>query len=206
ALEAVGASEAVLTAPASGFFLRATDGWEGLSPADAGTLTVEAIETVLRRGAEPTSAPGKLVTGSLWLFAAPVGAGEAARFSPGETVALTLCGERVEAEVRRIIRGGAGGAVVFACRTGLDAVLSVREAAAEALLSETEGLALPAEAIREDGGGTFVFRVAGPYARRETVTVLSVRDGEALVVSDALREGSLVLLGGEYADGMLIGR
>lgn len=204
ALEAAGAGDAVLAAPASGFFLRGTDGWEGLSPAEADTLSAEGLEAVLRRGPSPTTAAGRLVTGSGWCFAALTNSAAAERFTPGETVSLTLGGRRVDAEVDRVTILREKSVVVFTCSEALDGVLSLRAATAEAELGRLEGLLLPAGSLREDEEGIYVYRAAGPIVRREPVSVLARREEGVLVAGEGLRAGSLVLLGGDWAEGMLI--
>ena len=196
ALRSAGAGDAVLRAPASGFFLRSTDGWEGA----ADVAGAEAVEAMIARGREPTTAPGRLVTGSLWRLAALADAGTAEKFPPGKAVRLELGGEVFDAETERRLPAADGRElVVFVGRTGLERLLDLRFVRCCAVLREAEGLLLPAEALRE--GGTAVLRLAGRFARRESVEVLAAAEEGVLVASDGLRPGSRVLLGGEWSDG-----
>ena len=115
-LTAAGAADAVLTAPESGFFVRSTDGWEGLETVPG----PEAIAVMRRRGAEPTTAVGRLVTGSEWRLAAVVGSEAAARFSVGDVVRLELAGAAVEAELTACLpAGGEREELVFSALAAL---------------------------------------------------------------------------------------
>ena len=206
-LENAGAEECLLTAPASGFFSRRTDGWETLNLANARNLTSDAILTLTAAAPNPTAAPGRLVTGSTWLFAALIPQDAAGRFAPGDTVTLLLGGEGLEAEVRFLCPGDGGETgVVFACRTDLDRVLSLRAVRAEAEFSRQEGFLLPEEAVHDPEGDAFVYRLAGELVQRETVTVLARLEEGVLVESPGLREGSPVILGeDDYTNGVLPG-
>ena len=198
ALRAAGAGDVILTAPASGFFLRSTDGWEGLYD----EISAAALEAVTARGSEPTSAAGRLVTGSAWRLGVLADAADAALFTQGTPVRLEIGGRVFEAELtgRFPGRGGRTG-LLFTGRTGLEALLNERFVEVTAVLAETDGLLIPAEALREEDGETVVYRPSGRFARRERVTVLARTADGVLVRSDALRAGSRVLLGGRWADG-----
>ena len=201
ALSAAGAGEAILAAPESGYFLRSTDGWEGL----ADVRSVEMLDAMAARGAEPTTAAGRLVTGSSWRFAAVTDAATAARFPVGEIFRLEINGAAQEAEVTRHFPGsGAREGVLFTGRTGLERLLNARFVELTAVLAEADGLRIPAAALREEDGEMCVYRLAGRFARRETVTVLARLEDGVLVVSDALRPGSRVLLSDRWADGDLV--
>jgi len=192
ALRAAGAEDTILIAPESGFFLRATDGWEG--SAGRGELRAEMLAAMAARGREPTRAVGKLVTGRTWRLAAATA--DEARFAPGQSVTLTMDGREYTAEVTGFFPGG----VVFTGYTGLEELLGARFVTAEAVLSETEGYFLPAAALRREGEETYILRRSGPYARREAVRVLASTADGVLVDGEGLRPGQRVLLG-DYTEG-----
>lgn len=193
-LERAGAEEGVLTAPASGFFLPAADGLEALSPAMAETLTYAQLSAAARGSARPDPGSGRLVTGSGWAFAALTDPQTAGRFAPGDTVALSLAGETVDAQVLRADIQPLGAVVLLRCDTGLQPVLDIRLVTAEAEFSRLEGLLLPPEAVHAGGEETFVYRSAGELVRQEAVTVLAELPEGVLVESEGLRPGDTVLL------------
>ena len=198
ALRAAGAGEAVLLSPASGWFCRATDGWEGVSAVTA----PRALEAMTARGREPTAAAGRLVTGSSWRLACAVDTAEASLFPVGNSFRIELGGAVLEAEVTGLFPGSGGRSVVlFTGRTGLGALLNERFVEAVVVLAEADGLLLPALAVREEAGESVVYRPAGRFVRRETVTVLARPEGGVLVRSGTLRPGSEVLLDGGRTDG-----
>ena len=84
------------------------------------------------------------------------------------------------------------------------ALLDVRVLTVFAQTDSASGLLLDPRALREDGDGAFVWRVAGPFLRREAVSVLRSLPEGALVSSPGLREGDRVVTGdGEFYDGMM---
>ena len=200
ALRSLGGGEAILRAPESGYFLRCTDGWEGVSD----ITDPAALDVMCTRGAEPTAALGRLVTGSRWRLASVTDGATAALFLPGERVTLMIGGERFDAEVASRFSDGRREGVTFLGRSGLEKLLTTRFTTFTAVLSECDGLLLPAAALREENGETVVYRLAGRFARRERVTVLARPEGGVLVECAALRPGSRVLLSGDWADGEIV--
>ena len=194
-LEAAGAGERILTAPAAGLFSPYTDGWENLSPDPSGAFEGDSLSAVLNTPVRPSPGAGKLITGSSWQLAAFVRPEDAARLSPGTELELLLPEGSYPARAAALqIRADGQATAVIVCSRGMTAVADKRVLSARAVLGRTEGLLLPAAAVRRDEEGDYVLRQAGRFVRRESVTVLARREGQALVRSDALREGSEVLL------------
>jgi len=196
ALERQGAGERILTAPAAGLFLQHTDGWESLS-ADGGALTAEELAGVLSAPTRTSFAAGRLITGSAWRLAAFVDPDRASRLVPGDSLELELAGTVLPARVARLSAGADGRAmVVLSCSRGLTEIAGSRVLTVSAVLGRVRGLCLPAEALGRDADGAYVCRSAGPFLRREAVTVLEARDGLVLVSAPGLRPGSEVVLAG----------
>ena len=194
-LEAAGAGQRILTAPAAGLFSPRTDGWESLSPDPPGSLDGDAVAAALNDVPRLSPGAGKLITGSSWLLAAFVGTEDAARLAPGTELELALPEGAVPARAAAAqIRGDGRTLAVLVCSRGMEAVADCRVLSAEAVLGRREGLLLPAEAVRRDEEGDHVLRRAGGFLRRERVVVLARRAGQVLVRSDALREGMEILL------------
>ena len=186
----------VVTAASAGFFSPGADGWETLSPRTFRELTCEELEAVLRSPVLPSSAPGRLVTGSTWLLAVLTDGVTGSAFAPGETVPLIFDGGEVSAEVILLRTQGDGrAAVVFRCREALEAVLSVRILAAEAVTDRASGLLIPREALQREDDSYYVYRWSGPFLHREPVTLIRLLPEGALVSSPGLRDGTPVLPG-----------
>ena len=198
ALERAGAGERILTAPAAGWFSPCTDGWEFLSPDNPDGLSPETVVGVLSAPERPSPGAGKLITGDSWLLAAFISAGDASRLAPGTELELALPAGDLPARIAGLRTGSDGRILaVFVCSRGLEAMADCRVAEARAVLSRREGLQLPEAALGRDEEGEYVLRRAGGFLRRESVTVLERRDGQALVRSEGLRPGSEILLPGQ---------
>ena len=169
--------------------------WADLSPDPSGAFEGDSLSAVLNTPVRPSPGAGKLITGSSWQLAAFVRPEDAARLSPGTELELLLPEGSYPARAAALqIRADGQATAVIVCSRGMTAVADKRVLSARAVLGRTEGLLLPAAAVRRDEEGDYVLRQAGRFVRRESVTVLARREGQALVRSDALREGSEVLL------------
>ena len=143
---------------------------------------------------KPSGCAGRIVTGSKWLLAAFVDPDQAGLLPPGEDVVLELPEGGLDARVARLYSGADGRLmVILECSRGLEAAAGRRVLTAAAVLRRVQGLCLPAGAVGRDGDGDYVIRSAGPFLRRETVTVLDRRDGMVLLSSPGLRPGSEVI-------------
>lgn len=186
----------IYPAPRSGIFSARTDGWETYPTAGLVGLTAGELTRLLAMDPPDATAPGfgRIVTDSRWYYAALASGADAERLS-GPVTLLLPEGERLEGEVVSVSPAEAGRcAVVITGNTGLDRVLYRRQAALRVLLTETEGLAVPASALREDEAGTYVLRAAGAFSGRADAEVLAERDGRVLLHSPGLRENTKVLL------------
>ena len=84
--------------------------------------------------------------------------------------------------------------VTFVSEEGLPAAAALREAELTVILARWEGLRLPAAAVREEDGETYVLRRTGPLTTKTAVTVLARQGNDALVAGDALLPGTEVFL------------
>ena len=87
-------------------------------------------------------------------------------------------------------------AVVLRCSTGLLDTLSLRFARGYAVTGRRQGLQLPADAIRQDESGHFVYLAAGLMAERVDINILYEENGFVLAEGDGLHAGSEILIGG----------
>lgn len=205
ALEAAGAGAGLITAPFGCFFSPYTDGWEVLSPEAAETMTADDLAALFAADPQPSLSAGKAAAGSEWVLAALTDARTASRFPPGDRVRFRSDPGDFSGEAVRVrVESDGRAAVFFRCTEGLPALLDARVLTVWAQTDWASGLLLDSRALREDGDGTYVWRVAGPFLRREAVSVLRSLPEGTLVSSVGLREGDRVLVqDGDYYDGML---
>ncbi len=195
ALTAAGAAHALVVAPESGFFSGLTDGWEGLSPVHALTLSPRTFRERMEAPGDTDGAFGKLVTDSRWAFAALLPLADAVRFSPGDALTLRLPdGREVAACVSALNESGGEALLILECREALSRVLSLRQTALTAVLSRWEGFSLPAAALREENGRFFVRRAGLPLPEDTPVTVLCCQGDRVLTESEGLRDGMEISL------------
>jgi len=196
-----------LTAPVSGVFSPAADGYESVSPADLAELTPTRLRALLEAEKQPpANAVGKLVTDHRWYFAALTGAADAAELTVGKSVTLDLgagAPPDIPAEVFAVSGAeGAQAAVVFCCETHLADTLQLRRAEARVVTGSVSGLSVPAKALQTDAdGNTYVWTVTAAVLERKDVTVLRA-DGDTVLVSapagsDRLRAGNAVVVRGK---------
>ena len=205
ALEAAGADRGLITAPFGCFFSPYTDGWEALSPEAVQTMTTDDLAALFAADPQPSLSAGKAAAGSEWVLAALTDARTASRFLPGDRADFRSDPGDFSGEVIRVrVESDGRAAVFFRCTEGLPAVLDIRVLTVFAQTDSASGLLLDPRALREDSQGAFVWRVAGPFLRREAVSVLRSLPEGALVSSPGLREGDRVVTGdGEFYDGMM---
>ena len=195
ALEAAGAGEFLLTAPAGAVWSETSDGWEALSPGDPLALDADLLEAVFSAPVLSPGRSGRFVTDGVWLLAALMDSADAALFPPGDAVTLEAGDASFSGEVILLRTEGDRAVAVFRCRDGLEQVLDTRVLTVEIVTERTEGLLLPESALHFDDGGAYVCRIAGRVLRREAATLLELLPEGALVASDGLRPGDSVLLG-----------
>lgn len=199
----------LLTAPESGLFFPWADGYEHISPEGLKGLTPTGLDVLLQEPpASVSGLYGRLVTGQHWYFAAFTPAEGAEKLQPGTAVVLELAGgfPAVEAEICSVsVPETDRCAVVFRCDTALRESAGLRFVTGQAVTRRIRGLQLPAEALRRDDAGAYVYLAAGLRAERIQVEILWENNGSVLVVGEGLHPGSEILIGGsQLYDGRLL--
>lgn len=199
-LEESGGTE-VLSSPDSGVFTSLLDGGEKLSPSMLENLNVTLLQSLMNRQASVDGRSyGKLVTSHEWYVAALLREEDAKVLQPGDELRLDLSRYRAgkpRVTVQSISEALDGQtAVVLSCSTALADTLALRTINAPLITSTVSGLSIPAEALRCDAKGTYVYMAAGSVMRRIDVTIRWSDGTQALVESPELHYGSEVLVGG----------
>jgi len=198
--EESGGSE-LLASPESGMFTSLLDGGEKLTPSMLENLNVTLLQSLMSR---PSSVDGrsygKLVTSQTWYVAALLEESDAAQLKSGDEIWLDLSRYRAgkpRVTVLSVSETQDGkAAVVLSCDMSLADTLALRTITAPLVTSTVSGYSIPAEALRYDQGGSYVYVSAGSVMRRAPVE-LRWSDGEtALVDSEELHQGSEILTGG----------
>ena len=200
----IGGGQAVATTasgrlftPQAGYLSYCTDGYESVLTPDF-ILGCKA-EDLLTLSPEPVVDPavGRLIHGQTWYFAAP---GNFPQLTQGATLSLTIEGIRCEGTVLRTQE-----LLVIRCNSYAGRIGSLRRADAQIHLSSFSAISLPAEAVYFESGATCVYVLRGACARRQTVTVLRIRDDTLWVSPESLPAGTQVILTEiEITDGMVL--
>ena len=194
-----------ITAPEGGVFTALADGWEHLTPEALGGLTPDRLYALIASRADVSpDCFGKLVTDYAWYFAAVLPQSDAEALSVGGFVTLDF-GKNYPSGIPASVESvsapvGGEAAAVFRCDRSLADTLPVRETSAAVLFGRYSGIRVPEEAVREDGGETYVWVITAMQLERKNVSVLYTGDGFCVVergsASDALREGNTIVVSG----------
>ncbi len=198
-----GAVYDVITAPYSGLFSRAVDGFEDVTPEKALQMKPSELEELIseKRDKNPL-AFGKLVYGTKWYYAAPVSSEDCKKFSVGDSVNMIFgryYSERIEMTVENISEPEGGKKVMlFSCDSSLADILAMRVQSAEIILSEDEGIRIPRVSARVDEGGeTYVYVQTGVRIEKKKIEILHDIGDYYVVSSQELRPGDTVITGGK---------
>lgn len=192
-----------ITAPYSGLFSRAVDGFEDVSPAQVFDMKPSELEALMAEKRDKNSlAFGKLVYGTKWYYAAPVSSEDCKKFSVGDSVSMIFgryYNERIEMTVENISEPEGGKKVMlFSCDKSLSDVLAMRLQSAEIILSEDSGIRIPRVSARVDEqGGTYVYVQTGIRLEKKKIEILYDIGDYYVVSSDELRSGDTVITGGK---------
>jgi len=143
-----------VTAPQSGTFSSLVDGYESLlDPRSVFDLTPSGLNALLDnpRPAD-TSAPGKLITGFKWYYAANLSQESAKRLKEGSSAHLRFTGDfdrDMDMQVEQIgPRDGEKTLVIFSSDRYLAQTTLLRHQQAELIFDDFTGLRIPKEAMR----------------------------------------------------------
>lgn len=205
-------------APASGVFSGQADGYESLiTPDMLDSLTLPQLSSLLESQA-PTApeAVGKLITSSVWYFAAILPGGNDLHLTEGHTYTVSFSHDYygdIPMTLERVEPGEDQTLAIFSTRTNLADTTLLRIQTVDVVTETQEGIRIPRGALRvitqdvEQEDGTVkqenvygVYTVVGRQAAWQEVTVIHTGDTFYLVqpvdeeASNRLRSGSEVIL------------
>lgn len=139
-------------APRSGVFSGTADGWEGLiSPDQLETITAaELAELMEQRPAPAAGTSGKLITDSVWYFAALI-PGTDTGLQTGRTYALNFSGDyygQIPMKLERVSLEGEQTLAIFSCRSHLSDTTLLRVQTVDVVVEQLEGIRIPRKALR----------------------------------------------------------
>ena len=178
-----------LTAPAAGTFTSVADGYEGVLPEAAYTLTPATLRELMEaEHAVPDGTYGKLVTGIEWYYAALADADETAELEEGDSLSLTFSrylSDDVEAELVSISPAQDGEQVLLLrMEQKLADMLSARIVSAEAVRREYTGLRVPTDGLYYYYAGYVSDTDAQQFLLGDTVTLRFAGEERSAFVSD----------------------
>lgn len=204
-----------ITAPHSGTFSSLVDGLEArLTPESVFALTPSALNTMIDTPhPADTSAPGKLISGFRWYYAANLPAETAKRLQKGGAAQLRFTGDfsqDMDMTVEQIgPTEGGETLVVFSSDRYLSRTTLLRRQQAELIFEDFTGLRIPKEALRmekrtlenEETGETTTENILGVYAlvsgRVEFKKVELVAEGSDYYVVRPTDTGRKILRAGD---------
>lgn len=139
-------------APRSGVFSGTVDGWEGLiSPDQLETITAAGLaELMEQRPAPAAGTSGKLITDSVWYFAALI-PGTDTGLQTGRTYALNFSGDyygQIPMKLERVSLEGEQTLAIFSCRSHLSDTTLLRVQTVDVVVEQLEGIRIPRKALR----------------------------------------------------------
>lgn len=214
-----GAPVATVSAPCSGYFISAVDGYEAvLTPEGIADLTPEIFDGI-RPDADLTAASyvGKVVSDMEWYLAARVSFDDALLFVEGSELTLEMTSAstgELPVTVARVNKSAAGedAVVIFRCSYMSAELSALRTPSFQIILKRYDGLRVPTVAVRvgenKDGSKVKgVFVVIGSTMRFVPVEILY--NGNGYVVCrriDPMQEGlhlydDVIVKGKDLRDG-----
>lgn len=209
ALTAGSAEITTITAPHSGVFSAAVDGFEAVKPAALDGLVPSSLTTLFAAGekqAENTT--GKLITGITWYYAALLTTDDAQKlqeaYSAGKKADLQFK-KTYNAELLMKIESigqpeGGKCVVVFSSKTNLSEMTALRKLTAQIKFSSYTGLLVPKEAVHQDEANKpYIYLLTGLQAEQVYITILGTSGNNDVVQDGAvggsvLREGAMIIV------------
>ncbi len=213
-----------VSAPVSGVFSSAVDGYESvLTPDVLEGLTPDGLRALAGRQQTVSGALGKLITDTTWYYAAVLPESVTAYAASGDSVTVNFEGSAgaQRMQVQSISAADEDGEVlvIFSSNRGLTATTLLRGQNVDVAYAEHDGLRIPSRALRADQetGALGVYRLAGAqaewvevellYSGRDYYLVRSVREEDMTQAQQArlLRAGDEVIVRGKNLyDGKVI--
>ena len=196
-----------LRAEKSGLFSSILDGYESLSPAELEHLTPAKVRSFTESKQDtPEGAYGKLITEYYWYFACVMSAADAQQLESGSRATLDFgryYGTAITGRVMSISDAEGGVcAVCFRMDSALAQTLSMREASAEVVFEEYEGIRVPADAVHvdEETGESYVWVITAMQLERKDIDIIYTGDGFCIAsrgaAANSLREGNTIVVSG----------
>ena len=160
-----------LRAPASGYFVSGSDGYESvLSPAGLDSLTPETLDSL---APGETGMAGSITTGFCWYCAIPLSAADAALLQQRERITVhfpQLETETLDMEVHALRTVGERAILILKSDRMKARYLTSRVQDVDIVVGEYTGLKVPAQALRQSEGQWGVFVLSGSVAQFKPVT------------------------------------
>ena len=165
-------------APASGFFIDRTDGFEKYFPPEesaVAALTPDELEAAFNAKPVATEGVGKIAESFTWYIACVVEDGKVSGLKAGSSLQVKLpfvTGNTIQTTVLSLNRDNAGKiAVILKCSQMSEELASIRIQPAQLLLKEYTGLRLPDKALRFNENNQ-----AGAFVRMGTTVTFKLVD------------------------------
>lgn len=205
-----------ITAPVSGTYSAVVDGYESILTPDTMTELSPALIGHLDPGSD-SSETGKLITSSIWYYAAALPNEAAQRLREKETVTLRFIGRETE-DIRCSVEllgksDEKQQLVIFSSDRQLSDFSVDRTLSCDVVFRSYEGLSVPKKALRVNAEGqSGVYCLVGLTARFKPVRTVYSGEDFAIVAADEperetlrLRENDTVIISaGELYDGMVM--
>lgn len=197
-----GAGTGAVTAPVSGTFSAAVDGYENVTPSVLTQKLTPDDAAALFANPErvPQGTVGKIVRGIKWYYVTVMPADAATRLSGYNNISVEFSRSysgTVTMKVENIgMSEGGRCVVVLSCSKYIQDVTAVRGMTAEIIFRASSGIRVPKEAVHlDEDGGTFVYILRGMQAERVDVTILGEEDEYYMAesVGGSLREGDEII-------------
>ncbi len=191
---------AAITAPKSGLFSTAPDGYEFITPASIKDIDSEGLRTLAVEPHELASdVRGKLVSPYEWYFASVISKKDADKLTAGKSALLDFgryYSEPLTATVVSISPAKQGEcAVTFRCTQATSEMLSVRRVAAEIIFETHEGIRVPKEAVYSDENGSYVYTLTGLQAEKKYISI--AWETEDYYLADPVKDAAALRVGNE---------
>ena len=204
----------IVTAPSSGTFSAAVDGYEGIKPSDlTEKLKPDDVAEMFSHPARlPYGTFGKIVSGIKWYYVTVMPSSWATRLSGYRTITVEFSrtySNTIPMTVESIGVSEEGSCVVvLSCSKYLQNVAAVRGMTAELIFRSSSGIRVPKEALHlDDDGTTYLYRLSGMQAERVNVTIEGEETDYYLVSASgtALRAGDeIITKASELFDGAVV--
>lgn len=191
-----------VTAPVSGTFSFAADGFESVKPSDMDDLSPTQYRSLFSSPKTVgANVVGKLVRGIRWYYVTEMDEISARKLTPGQNVKLAFS-RTYSAELSMRVENvslpeGGRCAVVFSTDKYMQDVAALREAAAEIVFETMSGVGVPKEAVHLNEDGVTICYVLRGITAHETAINIIAESGDYYMVEathDGLREGDIIIV------------